>query len=177
MGSEVNRGNLHEGGRALELDPDGLPDEGPAVRSDYILCVDDGLAVGGAYGCPRPVAVTVQRDQLGFEANVGGISRLGCGAQHWLQVLLWQVAGAASTVSVVDLVQGASPKRIALHDHPAVSRLLATEARVPGDPGNGFSRRARLVDLLGEAELVQDLHRAAVEVMRFRQLRASVTPF
>src|SRR3546814_8823769 len=89
--------------------------------------------------------------------------RAGVFEQQRLKPELRIIGRSARAVAVVDLLERASTEGIHQMDRLAIELAIATERGEPADPGHILLRGAARIDLVGDADLAEDLHPPPLE--------------
>src|SRR5271165_3928539 len=99
------------------------------------------------------------------------IELLGARLHDWFEANLRKIGAAARAgLHPVEIGVSASPT-LDLADQAAEIRVWANETGIPAHRGHIFGRRALCIDLLGDADIAEYLHRALIKHVRFGEDR------
>ena len=169
---DVERRLLGDHAEPLVADADELRDAATAVGADKVLAADLVLVARTVVADRRPDAVVVllERDQLVVEADAAGRQLVGPRLHQRLEADLRKVLLAPRARGAPGLVLAARAPALELGQAAPVVRVGTGEAGVEGGRRHMLGRRAGRPDRLGNADVVEDLHRALVEHVRLRQV-------
>jgi hypothetical protein len=169
----VERRLLGDDAQALVLHADEAGDPPSAVGADDVLAAHLVLrarAVVADRG-EDAVVVLLEGDELVVEADATRRQLLGPRLQQRLEADLREVELAPGARGAPGLVGAPGAPALELRQLPAVIGVGATEAGVERGGRHLLGRGAALGDRLGDADVVEDLHRALVEDVRLGQIR------
>ncbi len=115
--------------------------------------------------------------QLVMEQNPSRRTLLGVLTHDGFQAQLRIVGRPARTVAQVLLGERATAETVHLVEGLALQRSVPGEGGLPDHRGHLLRRRAHGVDVVGDLELTEQLHRPLIQVVRLRQDRRALVTF
>src|SRR5271166_1467871 len=155
---------LEEDPKALNVDADHLGDGATAVATEHVARPYRVFFAGVVVLNSRSdaVAVLLQRNEFMVKPDFAGIEFLGPRLHKRFEPDLRKIGAAAGAgLHPIEIFVSATPG-LDPGDLPADIRVRPVKAGVPAHVAHVFGAGALLIDLFGDADVAENLHRALV---------------